>query len=672
MGVIYLSMNKSLHIFLSALFATLLMLSSISAFAEEENKRYYDNWLDAPDFIFECNRGIRRNFYSDSVLIYCDMMEQYSYDHPDEPKVFKGAVLAAKSRFDYQINNKKVEEEILKYFSLSLETSRKYDYDLTYYQTYHELIQYYRKEGNLLKAKAVIDQMYADAEKTNTPYGLFESSRQLGEFYKQGNQKSLAIENLRKAIYFSYQRHNIANAKIYFELSELYGAESDSSLYYIDNSLERGNGRKDSLEAILHKLYIYGQRGDKESFDQYYLEAVERNNAFNTSVFPTLWKRMEFYRAMLDGKYAVARSIAESDKDIEYRYRMLIRVGEATHDELTVLRNQNKLYAHYDSIDQMMNEINLAEMQVAYNDHRAAEILKLENQVVREESNHRRSLLIGISIFLLLIIALALTYAIFMHRQGNIQRLHNEELLKLNNELRVASEMKTRFIQNMSHEIRTPLNAICGFSQILATPELSEILSDEEKNEYQNHIQVSTDLLTTLINDILVMGDIESGKYKMQLSSYKVSSLIDYAISAARIRVQEGVEMRYDNLLDPDYCLITDHNRFQQVVINFLTNACKHTREGSIIITTELVEVDKKQMLRTSVINTGDPIPVDKAEVIFGRFEKLDNFKQGTGLGLPICRDIARLMNGSVYLDTSFTGYGNRFVFDHCLDLKTV
>lgn len=663
-------MKRLLFIFLRALFASIMLFTPFSAVAEEDSKRYYDNWLDAPDYIFKCLRRIRRDYSSDSVMIYSDMMEKYTQDHPDEPKVFKGAVLAAKARLDYQIATKKSEEEILKYFNRSLKTCREYEYDLTYYQTYHELIQYYRKRGELLKAKQIIDQMYKDAEKTDTPYGLFEACRQLGEFYMRGNQKQLAIENLRKAIDFSHQRHNIANAKIYFELSELYGAQSDSSIYYINCSLERGNGAKDSLEALLNLLHIYGQRKDKENFNLNYPEAFKRNAEFENSPFPSIFKRVEFYRALLDGKYDTARSIAQNEKDIIHRSNMLIKVGEATHDEISVLRNQNLLYAYYDSIGQVMDKINLAEMHVAYNNRRTAEMLTLENQLVREESRNRRTLIIGLSIFSLLIMILFLTYTILSRKQSNIQHLHYKELRNLNNELRIANDTKVRFIQNMSHEIRTPLNAICGFSQILSTPELSEALTTHERNEYQKQIQVSTDLLITLVNDILVMGDIESGKYKVQLNKIAVPELIEYAMSAAHNRLQEGVKMQHDNQLPADFILLTDQNRFVQVVLNYLTNACKHTSEGSITITTELVWEEQKQLLRTSVINTGDPIPADKAEIIFERFEKLDDFKQGTGLGLPICRDIACLLDGRVYLDTTYSGYGNRFVFDHSIDLK--
>jgi len=136
--------------------------------------------------------------------------------------------------------------------------------------------------------------------------------------------------------------------------------------------------------------------------------------------------------------------------------------------------------------------------------------------------------------------------------------------------------------------------------------------------------------------------------------------------------VHDGVELRYDDLLPEGFTINTDVNRTKQVVLNFLTNACKHTSSGEIVVTTQLINKNSTQgntMLQIAVTNTGTRIPKEKAEVIFQRFEKLDDFKQGTGLGLPICREIANLFNGSVYLDTDYTGNGNRFVFEQALEV---
>lgn len=667
----------------------LLLLSCMST--EETEERYlpyeetaekvYDNYLDAPDSIFNWAKRIKKEPLSDSVMIYCDMMEQYTYDHSDEKKVFKGAILAAKSRLDYQINTKKDEKDVLHYFNESLETSRKYRYDLTLYQTYYALISYYQKNKRLLKSKQVIDRMFKEAEKTNTPYGLFEAHRQLGTFYMNGNKKQLAVENLRKAIDISYEKHNIANAEIYFKLCELLGAANDTSLVYAEEALTRGNGKKDSLQSALTKALIYAERDEWENSDSCYAAASAIERQLESNPHEKLLQKVLFYQALHNHQYGEARRIAEETKDPMNRTMLLVKYAEYIGDDYLMLTYDHQLHNMYDSINDEMDKINIDEMQVAYNDRRTAEILQLENNLVKQ-----RSLMLVLAVIILcLILIIAVSYAVYRAREAKRQIIINGQLQDLNDQLTLANASQKRFLQNMSHEIRTPLNAICGFSALLADKDVAPQLTQEMRDEYAKLIGDNTELMLSLVDDILVMGDIEKGKYKMNVTSQFVHRIIESSMSSIRSKVAGGVELRYDNLLPADFAINTDLNRMRQVVLNFLTNACKHTTKGEIVITTVLI--DKKgnnipadtissnpsspkldgAMLQIAIINTGDPIPRDKAEVIFQRFEKLDDFKQGTGLGLPICREIANLFNGKVYLDTTYTGIGNRFVFEHAL-----
>jgi signal transduction histidine kinase len=132
-------------------------------------------------------------------------------------------------------------------------------------------------------------------------------------------------------------------------------------------------------------------------------------------------------------------------------------------------------------------------------------------------------------------------------------------------------------------------------------------------------------------------------------------------MATVEYRLQRGVRMRFKPSMPIPYKLKTDARRVQQVLINLLTNACKHTVKGEIRLGCSLTEVPG--MLSFSVEDTGPGIPASEAERIFERFVKLDSFVQGTGLGLSICRQIAQALGGSAYLDTGYTG-GARFVFN--------
>lgn len=228
--------------------------------------------------------------------------------------------------------------------------------------------------------------------------------------------------------------------------------------------------------------------------------------------------------------------------------------------------------------------------------------------------------------------------------------------------IELANKEQTAFLQNMSHEIRTPLNAICGFSQLLSTPDLRDILTDEEYREYGEIIQSNTDLLTTLVTDILVSSDLESGKYQLNIHKCSANNICRRAINTVKTRCPNHIKLYYTSDIPENYCFESDEMRCQQILINYLTNAIKHTDKGEIHL--HVSQHEKKNFITFSVTDTGTGVPADKAETIFGRFEKLDTFKQGTGLGLNICRKLATLMKGEVFLDTTYTS-GARFIFNH-------
>jgi signal transduction histidine kinase len=233
------------------------------------------------------------------------------------------------------------------------------------------------------------------------------------------------------------------------------------------------------------------------------------------------------------------------------------------------------------------------------------------------------------------------------------------ELTAANRKAEIANAAKTRFVQNMSHEVRTPLNAIVGFSQLLSLPDDS--LTPQEKQEFSNHIMNNTKILIMLLEDILNTTDMDKGEYKITYDEGEVHFMCRAAISSSEHRLHSGVEMFYEPESEEPFTFRTDPQRVQQILINLLTNACKHTSKGKIVLASSLTA--KPGFVTFSVTDTGPGVPADQAEAIFDRFTKLNSFVQGTGLGLSICREIATLMGANVYLDTTYTG-GARFVFE--------
>ena len=243
--------------------------------------------------------------------------------------------------------------------------------------------------------------------------------------------------------------------------------------------------------------------------------------------------------------------------------------------------------------------------------------------------------------------------------QIGLERL-NDDLLKAKEEAEASERMKTEFIQNISHEIRTPLNAICGFVEMLTDDDQERPLSQQERREYSMIIKTNSDLLMNLVNDILDFSDLNSGRAKVTIMEVNVNDLLRLALHTVELRVRKDVQLICDSKVDNHFTINTDPKRVQQVLVNFLTNAIKHTEEGSI--TLGFTGPDADGWCEFSVTDTGEGIPEDKASEIFERFLKLNSFKQGTGLGLAICKSVANVLGGEVALDTSYH-QGARFVF---------
>ena len=221
-----------------------------------------------------------------------------------------------------------------------------------------------------------------------------------------------------------------------------------------------------------------------------------------------------------------------------------------------------------------------------------------------------------------------------------------------------ANRMKSAFVSNMSHEIRTPLNAIVGFSSLLT----STIEASEEQKTYISIIQTNSDLLLQLINDVLDVSRLESGRLQFDYEWYDLIGHCQNMVMLTNQNKAVNTEVRFNSPLE-SYTLYTAPLRLQQVIINLLNNALKFTPEGgSIILSFEIDETDGYVLF--SVTDTGCGIPEDKQELVFNRFVKLNEFVQGTGLGLSICKLTIQQMGGDIWIDRNYKN-GTRFVFSH-------
>ena len=221
------------------------------------------------------------------------------------------------------------------------------------------------------------------------------------------------------------------------------------------------------------------------------------------------------------------------------------------------------------------------------------------------------------------------------------------------------------FLDNVSHEIRTPLNAIIGLNDLL-NGVAGQHMEEDEKLMLKDHIHKSADRLLTVMDDILDLSKMEKGVLPLHKTVVSLMEVCFKARESVKYQVRNNVKLlhAYPMALK-DTQIYTDAKRLEQVLHNFLLNACHHTYSGTITIRVkEYQDMEtKRPMLQLRVDDTGVGIPQDQRDLLFLPFRKLDGKSEGLGMGLAICKQIAKMLGGKVYMDQYYEG-GSSFVLE--------
>ncbi len=252
-------------------------------------------------------------------------------------------------------------------------------------------------------------------------------------------------------------------------------------------------------------------------------------------------------------------------------------------------------------------------------------------------------------VVLLVLLVVALAYIMRSRRR------HLREIQKAYDRVLESDRMKTLFMQNVSHEVRTPLNIISGFAQVFADPDYQ--LSAEERQRIAETVTHNTHIITTMINEVLDLSAYESaaeGDMVPIACNRALRRIIDDFGKEDRL---QGNTIDFQTTLDDAFTVVAQEELLKRILLPLVDNAVKNDPGGCI----EVRAMAEDKRLVITVRDHGKGVPADEAEHIFERFVKLDNFKEGLGIGLPFSRTMARRIGGDVTLDTAFDGPGARF-----------
>ena len=322
------------------------------------------------------------------------------------------------------------------------------------------------------------------------------------------------------------------------------------------------------------------------------------------------------------------------------------------------LRIAQRMAESVDSIGEYERKHNAAELAIIY------ETQEKEAKIAEQASllAQQRILVVLIALALLLLFFAFFAY----HKNKNAKQLTamNEELKRKNEELTVAnaraeesSRMKADFIQQISHEIRTPLNILNGFTQVI-TDQDSEQLSADEKKDIQHRISENSHRITDLVNKMLELSEASSQTVIQRTDHVVVGEIATQAVEDSSIC--QAVHIHFEQLFErvpATVPLVTNRRYAIRALTLLLDNAQKFTQKGTV----RLIVRRQPEAMAFVVEDTGIGIPADQAEHVFEEFVQLDEYYDGTGIGLAVARSIARRLGGDITLDTTYTG-GARFI----------
>lgn len=514
---------------------------------------------------------------------------------------------------------------------------------------------YALRHNQILKAMEIAEALEKEVRENKAEAYYYLPVALMGDVYYESHDMRKAEKFFLQALAEAGDRDPKFTMRTYMSLGEMQALKNPKkALEWYDKTIELAqlfNNMEYLSMSVAMKGYIHFLAGDADKFFQCY----DEYNNLRQSGDPDFSKRysnmMEIAKMTFDGNFKDARDVmARGNLYVDsslVAIRILASEGNISDGFSAMIRR----YVELDSIYSLAQE--------ASYDHIATERTLLQAQEEAAASQKRAKILE----YILFGLVVAFAFVYIMGRRRLMLKIweSNKQLKDALAHAEESDHMKSAFISNMSHEIRTPLNAVSGFSSLLVKS--GNELGEEEKKDMQERITNNVELITSIVDEMLELSKSESEsrlRPQSEFSDVWVNQMCRSVLRTMVTKTKEGVETRFASKLPDDYVIRTHANTVKRILYHILGNAQKFTEKGFIELRCG-IDKDKHQ-LKLIVTDTGIGIPKEDQERIFELFEKGNaNFKEGIGLGLPICRRLASSIGGEVTLDDTYTE-GSRFV----------
>lgn len=522
-----------------------------------------------------------------------------------------------------------------------------------YFQGWMHEVLYDVNHNHFYRALRKTNLMHNDMRQRHAEKEYYNATHLRGIIYSLLGNMEMARQYFERAMEEVDHSQPTNLISLYMDLANIeMDTKPEEAMKHLDcaiSIIKANGGRYEYSDAIGFKAIIAYAMRDWDTVNKSYQEYMRLKDTLGNDFSTTYYNYVKICKNVADRHYGEAIRLTNLLTNSTDQYKFQTEIYELAGDTAKAFIAQK----HYTAVKDSVNNVIMSEEMVGS----ANDIAVIERQ---NEECSERSERMKWGMLALVPVACLMPFATCkINRRKYTRKLQqqNKELLIARDKAKEAERMKIKFIQNMSHEVRTPLNIISGFAQVISEP--NNNITEEERAEIAARIANSTNNIVNIINEILDISGKESIHYidknDMMYCNEVARKVLDQFVDN-----EEGNEVRFESNLKDSYKIKTNKQEVEKILGNLLKNACKFTEKGIVTVNCHLDEMEN-DMVCFSITDTGKGIKEGEEEKIFEHFYKVDAYKEGVGLGLPLARRVARQLGGDVVLDTSYKE-GSRFI----------